>query len=313
MGHWWSSYAAQDLLLRKSLLAGLSWDDVLADDRPLPPRAALRWGAATDDSILTDEDRMRCAGDGLARRMRGRTNTAKWVNRARSAEVLGVSSDGHDRDMAPKASGLTRAIWATLRTVGGRRARLADLQKLTGYWCWYALLDPLTLSVMQDVYDLSRQATDEALLLPSAVFDELLALAALSPPMRADMASPRSRWVGAVDASAAAQGAGLWGAAAITPEAVVDLASLRAERRGDYIRLRRAKLDDGGPARTRVPTTLPLAASDFRVLLARRAWARRHINLHEADAIHDYLIYALRGAERHSYRFIVLSDSMLAL
>ena len=318
MGFSWSSFIAQTKLLTSCARAGLGVDVILCDDRPAPFDVSDVFGLATDDVVHFTSRGAECsvrrmrdldaalASDGVLR------NEEKDVTGVPSGTAVGVDlCDG--TFLAPSASKLLFALAHGADLLSRPRVSPLELHSLLGLLQWFDLLNRPLYSALDRVYDFVRDPADDvARVLPDDVRSELLLALLLAPLMEADLSRP---WLPLLTATDASDAFGFGACVCPVSAATAKSVGRHAEKRGDYVRLRR----DGGPtdeaARPRIgtPHVLGLSKSDFRTVLSVRAKEQAHSGLLEATGLVLLVEWLLRSVARRSCRVPVLVDAKTVL
>ena len=319
MGFSWSSCVAQASLLAIAKDAGLDDSLVLACDAPLPANLSLAFAAATDDLMIFSDQGSggttaptQAFEDALVRAGAAK-NPSKDIDDVLSATCVGVDLvDG--RFWATPSERLRDLLVAVTDLASTQLSSPAAVAAHLGAAQWYDLLRRLRLSVFDQVYSFAAGAKAKdwtVQCVATAVIDELLLDAVLSPFGTVDMHRPYLPFLGATDASSSF---GHGACVAELPANELRSIARLACKAGDHVTLARGpELSEELSARLGPRHALGLSLGDFRVVLSVAVSEPQHINLEEGRALLRYVRWLLRSRSRFGHRVVVLIDSRVVI
>ena len=274
MGFSWSSYVAQETLLRVLAEAGLREDAVISTDGLAPIDLSETFSLATDDVMIfsdrgpggtlaaTERLEKQLDAHGIAK------HAAKDVTDATSAICVGVElvNGTHWWPPIPRMWDLILAIMhlVVLRkcSPSAVRARLGSLQ-------WLDLLQRCKLSLYDTVYAFARQRDEWTVVdVPTSVLQEMVSSIILAPFWDLDMTTPHLPFIGATDAST------VFGfGASIAPMSLDEIRKIArlSTKAGDHVTLSGDGNDAQASMRLGQPHQIPYTMSDFRTAIKRTA------------------------------------------
>ena len=297
-------------------------DDLMPASRGPKMRASLRGDPSIISDLYIDDAGVVAIADPSVKSPGAqRTMAATAALRAAGVEVH--DKKGHNDALDEKVWGC--AFYRHI--VGAERERMVEivalswamafapavvpaaLASLIGYWSHALLFRRAGYAVLQDSYEVARDASTAPLPLPLAVRDELLALACLAPLLYSDLRVPVSSTVVATDATPTR------GAAA---SAVVPLLTARRLFAGAEFRGADARLVDRVDLRD--VDAAPAADPALAAALAAWPWQVRaaydmevdHINAQELRALVGLITRRCRSSANFKQRLVALLDNLAA-
>jgi len=306
---------AGNRLCRSSLAPDLSLG--LAHYSYLDDFALLGICAAANAATSHDDTKIQAAGSRLQEWMESKGLAVHKIQRELPIVALGTTFeeiDGKVR-LSPDAEKLARVTAATWWLVQHPFCSGLQLACIIGHWVWMCLTARPHLSILDECYDelvargtLGVRSTRK---LPQAVLNELAALAALAPMLGSDLSAPWAAEIACVDAGP--EGGGVV-YAGVTAQAARDIGRF-GERSGWSVHAARAADDDTTAGKCIRPPSvgLDVMCRPWRLALCVPWKVTEHQNVQEATTVLLALLRAARCGRFEGHRYVVLTDSLVAM
>ena len=317
MGFGWSSAVAQAASNAVCAASGITDQERVSLDTPVPVVADLCAGVATDDVIiLSDVSRRRSVQAALAvddafDLLGLQQNRSKSEDGVQEAVCVGIALTAQGTCWRAPAASVWRA-WLQISAIRKQgRAAPAAVQEILGTLNWLNLLNRPLLSLLDRAYGFARRVpTKEVVRIPRKVLEELSMAALFGIFWVLRPTSPPCPQLLMSDASSTF---GLGGVS--LPVSPAELGQLLTIRHNAYESLQAADPHEEPRVRTLQwhPLVLDVAAECFSVIIKIRRQNQYHINAEELLALIAVVRWALRAKERFHMRLVVAVDSLVAL
>jgi len=317
MGFGWSSAVAQAASNAVCAASGITDQERVSLDTPVPVVADLCAGVATDDVIiLSDVSRRRSVQAALAvddafDLLGLQQNRSKSEDGVQEAVCVGIALTAQGTCWRAPAASVWRA-WLQISAIRKQgRAAPAAVQEILGTLNWLNLLNRPLLSLLDRAYGFARRVpTKEVVRIPRKVLEELSMAALFGIFWVLRPTSPPCSQLLMSDASSTF---GLGGVS--LPVSPAELGQLLTIRHNAYESLQAADPHEEPRVRTLQwhPLVLDVAAECFSVIIKIRRQNQYHINAEELLALIAVVRWALRAKERFHMRLVVAVDSLVAL